>query len=124
MLLSSLGGVGTFLELKPSSNKGCHVLSIKDSSSCCCHALHILIEWLFLANHCQSVIHTLQPQAKKSYLLRQWLSDLENSLAHGHNACQISIEHIEMKFKFYFLPFPSFPTPVVFVMPGMMYVLG
>lgn len=54
------------------------VSCLVNRSSRCCHALLILIECLFLANHCQSLLKTIQPQAKKSYLLRQWLYDLEN----------------------------------------------
>lgn len=38
----------------------------------------------------------------------------KRSLARQHNACQISIERIEMKFTFYFLPLHSFPHPCCF----------
>lgn len=47
----------------------------------------------------------------------------KQSLPVRHNACQISIEHIEMKFRFYFLPPNSFP-PLLFLWCQEWCVLG
>lgn len=57
-------------------------------SSRSCHGLHVLIKWLFLANHCQSILKTIQLQATESYLLRQWLSFEKKKKTESYTSAQ------------------------------------
>lgn len=77
----------------------CHVSLVE----VCAAVMHFIFSWRLLL---------AKDHSNTTSLLRPWVFE-------KHNACQTSIECIEITFRFYFLPPQSLPTSVVFVMPGI-----